>query len=193
MLRSLAIAFIACLVFSPTLCRGETSNYRGAHTFRTPYDTKYRKIETYLITIREMIHGFGSPSFLTQQSRIRRYLKMARSFKFEEEGLLSSGIQQDNWQLPEETERLGSGDCEDLAIWLYCQLLDEGFSNIRFTLGLAGGENKTMHAWVTWYEKGKTYILDPSRTGGIYRSSQSGPITYHPYYSYYLDEKWHHR
>jgi predicted transglutaminase-like cysteine proteinase len=108
--------------------------------------------------------------------------------------VLSSGKQRDLWQLPEETEALGAGDCEDLAIWLYSKLLSEGLSNIRFTVGLAGSEeNQSMHAWVTWYERGEIYILDPSRRGGIFGPGQSGSITYQPYYSYYLNQKWHHR
>lgn len=193
MLRSLVIVFIYFLVFFTFPSRGETLNYQGCQTFRTPYDTKYRKVETYLVSIRKVNSEFCSPSFCKQQNRIRRYLNMARSFRFQQEDWLSSGRQEDHWQLPEETERLESGDCEDLAIWLYCHLLDEGFNNIRLTLGFAGAKDKALHAWVTWYERGKTYILDPSRREGIYCLSQSGSIIHRPYYSYYFDKKWSHR
>lgn len=193
MVRSLVIASILSVVFLACPSQGETLNYQGCHTLRTPYDSKYRKVEAYLAGTREVNAEFSSPSFVVQQSRIRRYLEKVRSFTFQEEGVLSSGNQEDHWQLPEETERLGRGDCEDLAIWLYCHLLAEGFNNIRFTLGLAGAGNKAIHAWVTWYERGKTYILDPSRRQGIYCFSQPGPVTYQPYYSYYFEKKWHHR
>ena len=193
MFRLLVIASILSLVFFPFPSRGETPDYLGCKTLRTPYDTKYRKVETYLNSIRDVNAELYSPSFVIQQSRIRRYLKMAQSFRFQEEGWLSSGKQQDHWQLPEETERLRTGDCEDLAIWLYCHLLDEGFNNIRFTLGFAGAEDKATHAWITWYERGKTYVLDPSRKEGIFCCSRSNSITYQPCYSYYFDKKWHHR
>ena len=193
MRRAVVIIFFHFLAFFIFASQGETFNACGRQASRTPYDTKYRKVEAYLVSIQEVNAQFCSPSFSIQQSRIQRYLKIVRSFRFQPEGTLSSGIQEDHWQLPEETERLRSGDCEDLAIWLYCHLLDEGFDNIRFTLGFAGAENKAMHAWVTWYERGKTYILDPSRRSGIYGPCQSGSITYQPYYSYCFGEKWHHR
>jgi predicted transglutaminase-like cysteine proteinase len=193
MLRPLVTASILFLVFFPSPSRGGTSTYEGALAFRTPYDSKYRKVETYLTTLRGDPAGLGSPSFAVQQSRIQRYLNLAQAFTFQVEDFLDSGVQEDYWQLPLETERLRSGDCEDLAIWLYCQLLDEGFHTIRLTLGLAGNGNKTMHAWVTWFERGKIYVLDPSRREGIYFSSGDGCITYQPRYSYYFDRKWHHQ
>ncbi len=192
MLRFLSILITFHLVFFSTLSIGETPSHHGSLTFRTPYDTKYREVETYLSVARTMTVGSWSPSFSTQENKIRHYLSMAQNFSFQEEALLSTGVYEDHWQLPEETERVGGGDCEDLAIWLYCHLLDEGFHNVRFTVGLAGGEEKTMHAWVTWYEKGKMYILDPSRRKGIYTSNPSGSIAYDPKYSYYFDKKWNH-
>ncbi len=192
MLRLLIILFTLSFGVYPLHAREQTSDYFGSQTPRTPYDIKYRKVETYLAPIRNMNGGFWNPSLFIQERKVHRYLEIAKSFEFIEEGRLSSGMQADYWQLPEETERLRSGDCEDLAIWLYCHLLDEGFQNIRFTLGFAGSENQAVHAWVTWYRKGETYILDPSRRGGIYRSSQPDSITYEPWYSYYFEKKWNH-
>ncbi len=193
MLKPSVIAFILFLFSFPFPSQCESVDFFGSMTERTPYDAKYRAVETYLASIPEVNPVLSSPSFSMQKQRIRRYLQIARNFTFQEEDLLSSGRRMDHWQLPQETEGLGSGDCEDLAIWLYCQLLDEGFYNIRLTIGLAGTEDKTMHAWVSWHERGEMYILDPSRKEGIYRSGQLGSVTYQPYYSYYFGRKWHHR
>ncbi len=193
MLRRLVILLILVLGLCPFPSQAETPDYLGSATPRTPYDTKYNRVETYLVSIQKTEAGSYSPSFSVQEAKIRRYLEMAQRFRFQEEARLSSGIEKDYWQLPEETERFQSGDCEDLAIWLYYHLLDEGFQNIRLTLGFAGAEDKAVHAWVTWYWKGRTYILDPSRKEGIYNSSQLGGITYYPWYSFYFDRKWSHR
>ncbi|NIO03072.1 MAG: hypothetical protein GTN74_00230 [Proteobacteria bacterium] len=191
--RAVVILFILALGFFPFPSRAETPDYLGSETPRTPYDRKYRRVEAYLVSIQQIKTVSYNPSFSIQESKVRHYLKRARRFRFEKEDLLSSGIEGDYWQLPEETERVRSGDCEDLAIWLYYHLLDEGFRNIRFTLGFAGAEDKAVHAWVTWYDRGKTYILDPSRKEGIYNSTQLGAITYQPWYSYYFDRRWSHR
>ena len=173
---------------------GRAYNETGRETSRTPYDIKYRDIENYLGFTREIQSKNCTPSHCKQLRRIQRYIMMAHRFAFQIEGMSHSGIQEDHWQLPEETEKLGTGDCEDLAIWLYCHLLKEGFSNVRLTVGLAGApEKKGMHAWVTWYERGEMYILDPSRQEGVYASDQSGSIMYQPRYSYYFEKKWHHQ
>jgi predicted transglutaminase-like cysteine proteinase len=193
MFRARVTIFLGFLTFLIIPSQGETFNEVGSQTSRTPYDGKYRKVQTYLASTRKMNNQAGSPSFCRQQSRIQRYLNRVRHFRFQEEPVLTSGKHEDHWQLPEETENLGSGDCEDLAIWLYCHLLDEGFTNIRFTLGLAGSQQKAMHAWITWYERGKAYIIDPSRRGGIYGVDRCGSITYQPCYSYYFERKWHHQ
>ncbi|MBW2058580.1 MAG: hypothetical protein JRH07_02570 [Deltaproteobacteria bacterium] len=193
MRRLVIVLFMVSTVLLAPARRGQTLNSRGWPASRTPYDRKYRKVETYLASTPRIDGRFSCPSFVIQRSRIEHYLEEARRFRFQEEGTLATGKQQDHWQLPEETEKLRSGDCEDLAIWLYCRLIAEGFSNIRFTLGLAGATKRAMHAWVTWYEKGKTYILDPSRKQGIYSLDLTEATTYQPYYSYYLDRKWHHQ
>ena len=193
MRRTRVIIFLGFLTFFIFPSQGGALNKFGSQAFRTPYDVKYRKVQIYLASTRNLSAGGGSPSFSRQQSMIQRFLNMAHGFRFEQEPMLSSGKSEDHWQLPEETERLGCGDCEDLAIWLYCRLLDEGFTNIRFTLGLAGTEDKAMHAWITWYERGEIYIVDPSRRGGLYCASESGSITYQPFYSYYFDQRWDHQ
>lgn len=194
MARALTVIGFHLFLIVLSSAPGGAYNETGRETSRTPYDIKYREVENYLGFAREIQSENCTPSYCKQLHRIQRYITMAHHFTFQIEGMSHSGIQEDHWQLPDETERLGTGDCEDLAIWLYCHLLKEGFSNVRLTLGLAGApEKKSMHAWVTWYKRGKTYILDPSRMEGMYTMDQSGPIRYQPCYSYCLDRKWHHQ
>ncbi len=64
-------------------------DHYGSPTIRTPYDTRYQKIREYLKEAKNHIH-----------------------YKAEKKGT-------DYWQLPLETEYLGTGDCEDKAIWLF--------------------------------------------------------------------------
>jgi predicted transglutaminase-like cysteine proteinase len=193
MARALTVIWFHLFLIVLSSAPGDAYTETGRETSRTPYDTKYRKVETYLSFAREIQSDNSTPSYCSQLSRIQRYLTMAQHFRFQIEDTCRSGVQEDHWQLPDETERLGTGDCEDLAIWLYCHLLKEGINNIRLTLGLAGAQgNKAMHAWVTWCKRGKMYILDPSRREGMYAMDQSGPIMYQPCYSYCLDKKWHH-
>jgi predicted transglutaminase-like cysteine proteinase len=177
-----------------TATPGHASSDAGREALRTPYDAKYQKVELYLTSTQQGQPRNAVPSYRRQLSRVRRYLTLAQHFTFQMEGMRASGVQEDHWQLPDETENLGTGDCEDLAIWLYCQLLAEGISNIRLTLGFAGSdENRAMHAWVTWYKRGKMVILDPSRRKGMYTADPLDPVTYQPCYSYCLDKRWLHQ
>lgn len=193
-IRMFTVIWLCFLLIALSSVPGGAYTEAERETSRTPYDIKYRDVETYLGFARGIQCENGTPSYCKQLCRIQRYITMAHRFTFQIEGMDHSGIQEDHWQLPEETERLGTGDCEDLAIWLYCHLLREGFSNVRLTLGLAGApEKKAMHAWVTWYKRGKMYILDPSRREGVYASDQPGSIMYQPRYSYYFEKKWHHQ
>jgi hypothetical protein len=189
----MVLFFILFLMASMRPSYGEIASFQRSLASRTPYDSKYRRVEDFLKSIQKPKDGVLGMSFSNQESVVRRYLDRAKGFRFQSERLLPSGIEEDHWQLPGETESLGTGDCEDLAIWLYYQLLEEGLSNVRLTLGLAGGERKTMHAWVSWYERGRIYILDPSRTEGIYPSTSSELISYDPKYSFYFAKRWLHQ
>ncbi|RLA93735.1 MAG: hypothetical protein DRG25_03975 [Deltaproteobacteria bacterium] len=119
--------------------------------------------------------------------RIRDYLKRAHQFKYEAEKKTP-----DHWQLPEETEKLGKGDCEDKAIWLYCKLLNEGFNDVRLVIGKQREDSPKLHAWVAWYSKGKVYILDPTFDSEMWEIRQYPKGYYTPYYSFYRDKSWTH-
>ncbi len=66
----------------------------------------------------------------------------------------------DYWQPPEDFERLKKGDCDDFALWTWRQLLSMGY-DARFVAGKAGRYG-TGHAWVTYFENGKCFLVEPT-------------------------------
>ena len=107
----------------------------------------------------------------------------------------------DYWQLPEETEHLGRGDCEDKALWLYAKMLAEGFDDVRLVIGKYRQSATVFHAWVVWYpriqgEDGaveqRIYILDPTKHRGVWQAKQYPRGYYQPYYSFHRSQRWRH-
>jgi hypothetical protein len=84
----------------------------------------------------------------------------------------------DYWQPPEELEKTRTGDCVDLALWTWRQLLEMGYA-ARFTGGKAGryGEG---HAWVTFEKDGKFYLLEPQLSLLGLRMPRISTLRYHP-------------
>ncbi len=119
--------------------------------------------------------------------KVRKYLETASEFRYK-----ADGVGADYWQLPFETEKLGTGDCEDKAIWLYSRLLKEGFDNVRLVLGNYRRNKSSVHMWVNWYHDGRVYILDPTINDGIWRAEEYSKGFYKPLYSFYKDKKWKH-
>ena len=69
----------------------------------------------------------------------------------------------DSWQTPEETARLGQGDCEDLAFYLHDLLAARGVAS-QVVFGIENiARAKTGHAWVECEMYGQRYVLDPTR------------------------------
>lgn len=133
----------------------------------------------------------GVPSATPYDAKYKRvldYLKTACRFKYEAD---IKGA--DHWQLPEETEKCGKGDCEDKAIWLYSKLLNDGFDDVRLVIGKRKGNTQMLHAWVGWYQQGKMYVLDPTYESRICEARQFPRGYYKPYYSFYRDKSWTHR
>lgn len=125
--------------------------------------------------------------FDSKYTRVKEYLRTAYQFKYKGD---FKGY--DYWQLPEETERRGKGDCEDKAIWLYIKLLSEGFDNIRLIIGKRREDSRVPHAWVAWYEKERVYVLDPTFQSKIREIQQYPTGHYKPYYSFYREKSWNH-
>jgi hypothetical protein len=65
----------------------------------------------------------------------------------------------DYWLPPDQFEESKKGDCEDFALWTWRQLLQMRYP-ARFVMGTAGRYGDG-HAWVTFEQEGKTYLLDP--------------------------------
>ena len=83
---------------------------------------------------------------------------------------------QDYWQTPDETRRLGTGDCEDITLYLQDELKKEGVKTkevggvIDLTPLLAGRKG-IQHMWLEYKEGNDVYILDPTNDIIIRRRS----------------------
>jgi len=161
------VAACASLVFTSCSQPSQSSPppaalYEGEAGRRTPYDARYERVRQYMQELREKVR-----------------------YQPEPEG-------KDYWQLPEESERLGTGDCEDFAIWLYAKMKREGVNNVRLCIGKFHSDADQMHAWVLWFTEGRTFILDPSvhREPVCTRTIDTG--RYIPHYSYDVDARWIH-
>ena len=100
----------------------------------------------------------------------------------------------DHWQNPAQTQRRGGGDCEDLSIWLYARLIENGVHGARVCVGKKSPRDSQFHSWVVWLTGDKTYILDPTVSGSASDARLCPAGYYKPYYSYDVDGKYvHHR
>jgi len=68
----------------------------------------------------------------------------------------------DFWQPPDEFEQTRKGDCDCFALWTWLQLTEMGMSGARFVTGRVG-RYSAGHAWVTFEQDGRTFILEPTK------------------------------
>jgi hypothetical protein len=66
----------------------------------------------------------------------------------------------DHMQSPEETLRLGTGDCEDFAVYLSKLLTDKRISNEVVFGQVQRADGLNLHVWNRVYEGGHKYLLD---------------------------------
>jgi hypothetical protein len=107
------------------------------------------------------------------------------------------GGKYDPWQFPDETLKLGEGDCEDRALLIASLLLASGISsfNVRVALGqfstiFESGKREVLgHCWVMYKnEAGQWLILEPTHAdvilGRSLRADAPKPVyaEYHPVY-----------
>ncbi len=69
---------------------------------------------------------------------------------------------EDYWQPPDEFEQRKAGDCEDFSLWTWRQLINMGY-DARIVFGRSGRYG-IGHAWVSFFEDGKCYLLEPQAT-----------------------------
>ena len=120
--------------------------------------------------------------------RVERALEKAHDMQYRRD----AGI--DEWQSPGETALRGGGDCEDLSIWLYDKMVENGVKGARICVGKKNPRDTQFHSWVMWLAGEKTYILDPTVSGSISNARLCPAGFYKPYYSYDMDGKYvHHR
>lgn len=65
----------------------------------------------------------------------------------------------DQWLMPAELEQTRRGDCEDLALWAWRQLMAME-REARFVCGRPG-QRSGGHAWITFVEEGRKFLLEP--------------------------------
>jgi len=210
--RVLFVFFLA-ITCAPSLGREAGAidrDYTGVAASVTPFDTRYRRIERYLESEEPLRHQSLPESRRSDASDrlrvLRKYLRIATTFRYLSDGegeghtvggQLSPPLREnispdDCWQLPEETESRGAGDCEDKAIWLYARLLQTGFEDVRLVVGKYQIEQAVYHAWVVYYLTDKIYILDPTVNVGLWEARRYPEGFYKPLYSYSKANRWSH-
>ena len=84
----------------------------------------------------------------------------------------------DFWMPPEEFECSRKGDCEDFALYAWRQLQCLGFRT-RF-VGGTNGRYGDGHAWVTFEQEGKTFLLEPQASSLGPRLPRLSTLGYKP-------------
>ena len=106
---------------------------------------------------------------------VRRFLRTCRAVSDEE--LFGK---RDYWQPPEEFERRRAGDCEDFSLWTWRQLHAMGFDT-RVVFG-RHGRYGIGHAWVTFYQNGKCFLVEPQARMDL-RYPRLSTLQYEPKFS----------
>lgn len=185
-------------------------DYMGVTACVTPFDSRYRRVQRYLESKEPSHHQNLAESqrsdFLSHLRVLKKYLRIASRFEYIPDGkgmgTTAYGYQSfshkrnrsssDCWQLPEETEGRGGGDCEDKAIWLYARLIQMGFENVRLVVGKYHVDQPAYHAWVVYYLTEKIYILDPTINDGLREARHYPQGFFKPSYSYSKGSRWCH-
>jgi len=191
-----AVSFLALLLLIFAGCVTTNNyDYKGDVTNNTPYDIKYKKVQEYLEKAANFRYERDKVSQkLIKSSSNKDTIRDKTDFWYPFVSIMED-IKKDRadyWQLPEETEKKGRGDCEDKAIWLYSKLIKEGFTDVRLVIGKYRESSPYFHAWVVWYQEDKIFILDPTKNRSIWELRDYPAGYYQPYYSYYKNKKWRH-
>ena len=156
-LRRMPRADISCLaillfcLLAGTYARADMAAH-DAGAIATPYDSKLSSAGFFN---HSATLGENSP---LQHRSIASLFYEARSFRYVPD------FNGDYWQSPDETASKRSGDCEDKALWLYQQLVDNGYTDVQLVIGKFRQHEFKNHVWVTCSDPSSdnTLLLDPS-------------------------------
>ena len=135
---------------------------------------------TYSMDARDFLRPTRMINGANIQGAFRTLYLQYVSDNFESEGI------PDFWQLPEETQKLGKGDCEDMAA-LRAVMARKGGFDVVLALGFLNGN--IGHAFNIWKNGDKLYILEPTSNSGstieitdITKTVPAGSNTYDIYF-----------
>ncbi|MFT5206684.1 MAG: putative transglutaminase-like cysteine proteinase [Candidatus Omnitrophota bacterium] len=170
------------IVFLSSQALGAVQNptSQGQFTPLTPFDMKIMSSGVYQIL---------DSGLVTQEpEQIETIFKQSKVFKYLPDGNL------DNWQPPSITEKLKTGDCEDLSLWLWSQLVKQGYKNVRLVIGKYDIHEVQWHVWIELrLTPEESIILDPAMQFRIRKSSEFSKTLYSASYSYDAHHKYTHQ
>jgi hypothetical protein len=210
LLRAHATFFLIliCVMSQAAELSAADYDYAGEVACITPFDSRYLRIQEYLESHGASPTGAGQRALDPSQriSLLKRYLRIASRFSYlpdqecrdetsydeRSNSAKEANSSNDSWQLPNETEYRGAGDCEDKAIWLYVRLIETGVQNVRLVVGKYRTDQPAYHAWVVCHGTNRTYILDPTMNAGLWQARHYPRGFYRPLYSYSKGSRWRH-
>ena len=171
------LRFVLVLIFTFVLSITGKSwaneRYESTYSIRaTPFDGKLASV------------GFFEKSIVADKQpanaqSVESLFQIARAFRYVPHG------PDDQWQSTEETAAKGSGNCADKAVWLYTQLKQNGYDNVRIAIGKYRSIDSIFHVWVTYMdESGISYILDPTIQRRPWKIMDFYQNFYRPLYSF---------
>ena len=87
----------------------------------------------------------------------------------------------DYWTPADVFEQRRTGDCDCFAMWAWRQLVEMGY-NARFVVGVYG-LHSSFHAWTSFEDDGKHFLLDPVRRSVGLSMPRLETIFYRPWIS----------
>ncbi len=177
--KRLAIVTLT-LLCSHALVAAQIPASQGQFVPLTPFDMKIMSSGVYQILDSE---------FATEEPKqIETIFRQSKLFKY----LPDSDL--DNWQAPAITEKLQAGDCEDLSLWLWSQLIKQGYKHVRLVIGKYDIHEAQWHVWINiQLTPEESIILDPAMQFRIRKSSEFSKSLYSAYYSYDAHHKYTHQ
>ena len=168
--RSLALGAIAILLLG-TYCQASVDILGGSLISATPFDKR--------VTSTGALDNDDFGPIVTGVRSSEELFIQARSIRYVPDDA------RDHWQTPQETRSRWAGDCEDKAVWLYAQLKQNGYPNVRLVVGRQRSVDKNFHVWVSMPDgQGGSLVLDPTAQKKIWNHKDFLEGQYKPLYSF---------